>query len=690
MKQKVVTIIVSIFSNLFINAQDVVNPYNNYNGQPMPNYSIPISVYPFYYNFTTDLSGQYSSTNYNGEYMIQFNLLWWFNKYPLGGNFKDLYSKSYKVEVVSFPFVMNCAYTTGCADGSTTTRNLEMPNYALSNEQWGANVWRKRENLTTNISNSLGEASDLITLQFHNNTALPTTGQPFYPHTVHKFTLYLHCGTSINDPVGDSLIFLYDLTRGRMREYPFITQNSLGIGGSTDWDIVFRPRLVFKDFGLGHSYGENTNSDIYINGKTINYFPFNNGNDCDFVLNNDFFFDASNSAFLVTPPASYCLTSFLIYTQYGYSYLAGYKADPLNSNLLSIRQGIKHTYSIQNNIDLTEINPSERIIYNPSEVNITASNLIFPSEYIFKTICGVYPTESEVNADNVTENGGPFSDLRDVPVTTDLSSENASDPVNDPVYASRYYMKNGSKLTIQSCARLFDVAFDVEQGSTMIIEDYSQMIGQEDKSSNPGRYKIRGLGGAMLRNTAPVQYVQNGNITQTYPLYYTATDKIIAGAEVDTDLDAITGDYVLQPYADVTFHANHIIRLKPGFRAKSGSRFTARCDNNVTQFPICISSNRFMSPGAIHENDPSPSGTPTLQLYPNPTTGALNFARENSEAQPGKVEVFDGRGKLILEQIYSVSPLPQLDLSEQSDGIYLVKVTQGNSSRSAKVVLNRE
>ncbi|MBL0054547.1 MAG: hypothetical protein IPP29_25230 [Bacteroidetes bacterium] len=88
-----------------------------------------------------------------------------------------------------------------------------------------------------------------------------------------------------------------------------------------------------------------------------------------------------------------------------------------SSTLLGIYEGLRHTYHIDQNIDLTIINPSEQTIYNPSEVDVTASDLHFPSYYTFKTIRGVYPSIANVTADNNDpQTGGPYTDLRDVPV----------------------------------------------------------------------------------------------------------------------------------------------------------------------------------------------------------------------------------------------------------------------------------
>ncbi|MBK8845274.1 MAG: hypothetical protein IPO27_01460 [Bacteroidetes bacterium] len=77
-----------------------------------------------------------------------------------------------------------------------------------------------------------------------------------------------------------------------------------------------------------------------------------------------------------------------------------------------------------------------------------------------------------------------------MPVRTDLRSENVNDP-NDPnnpehsVFASRYYLEGGSKLTIDACCNIYDAAFDViNEGATLIFENHPTNLGYEDKSSH--------------------------------------------------------------------------------------------------------------------------------------------------------------------------------------------------------------
>jgi hypothetical protein len=236
------------------------------------------------------------------------------------------------------------------------------------------------------------------------------------PHTVLKHTVRLHCGTDINDPVISSFTFYYDLTRGRLRWYPFTPDNLNS--NAQEHDLMIRPILHIRPNWPGSGinnvetrYDDAGNSDWYANG-TIAYYP------CDEIpvgacnhIKSDFplgfcnstlpvfaFEDQSkNRIFDYVYPAPYTLTSAIIFGPGRADELAGYS---FQNNQFEYRgagpnlghQTLKHQYFIDQNLDLTILNPDERVIYNPSEVHITASDLVFPSYYTFKTVRGVYPT----------------------------------------------------------------------------------------------------------------------------------------------------------------------------------------------------------------------------------------------------------------------------------------------------------
>nr|MBK9650423.1 hypothetical protein [Bacteroidota bacterium] len=503
----------------------MINPYLDYNTfsptiiQSL-NYGAPnITSPPFLY----DWSQPPINGGYTGEYMITMQDHFWRIAYPNN-------ALSYKVEVVGFPFTMSCwDQPQSCAYpiSPLSTRDMYMPDdsYNSVTKKWN-NLVNVRSNgeFTGDIGGSF-IPEVLVSKFFLNAVVFNLPSRNILSHTVTKHTIYLHCGSSTNDGVISQFSFYYDNTRGRMRNYPFEKDNAPGSTSSCFWDVIFRPELMIAPVSLFHNtdkyfFDEPDNSD-WITGGSINYFPLaeNTANaSCNIIvpLSSDEFaqliatYSGQPQDFgyykHFAPP--YSLYDVTLRCTYG-NLLAGYELNSSgelsfqqnSSTLLGIYEGLRHTYHIDQNIDLTIINPSEQTIYNPSEVEVTASDLHFPSYYTFKTIRGVYPTIANVTADNNDpQTGGPYADPRDVPVRTDLRSENANDP-QDPntpwhsVYSSRYYLKEGSKLTIEPCANIFDATFDVEEGATLLFEIQQYNLGFEHKNLNQtqnlGRYKIK-------------------------------------------------------------------------------------------------------------------------------------------------------------------------------------------------------
>lgn len=76
-----------------------------------------------------------------------------------------------------------------------------------------------------------------------------------------------------------------------------------------------------------------------------------------------------------------------------------------------------------------------------------------------------------------------------------------------------------------------------------------------------------------------------------------------------------------------------------------------------------------------------------FSLYPNPASGLVNISLVNvSDNQ--KVEIYDISGRLINEvKLNSNSTTQQIDISTLNQGIYLVKVIQGNNSYTEKLIV---
>ena len=275
-----------------------------------------------------------------------------------------------------------------------------------------------------------GEDQTLASYAFGKSVPLAYgTTDRIMPHTVIKHTVYVHCGvlTSIAPypPILYSFSWIYDNTRGRMRYYPFCPCNSCPSTCTEQYyDIAFTPEILYRKNSPGHYYSESDNTIILPDG-TLDYYPYDDLPSIAPCNMSQTFIPANGSLYAVNanisahpyfPPYSLISAPAM---QWRADHLAGY--DNSQPNVLVKLSGIEHTYFIDKNIDLNLINSTEKNIYNPSEVNIAANNLVFPAGYTFKTILGRIPSWHEVNYANAVDNGGPYSDPRDVPVPVNVT-----------------------------------------------------------------------------------------------------------------------------------------------------------------------------------------------------------------------------------------------------------------------------
>lgn len=636
-------------------SQDAINPYLDYDQQPSPdidNQNYNYAPYQYGINIT--------GTPYNGEYEINIRDLYAeYDGYP---SFSHL-AKSYQMEIVSFPFTMDCAFSSsGCADppGTTTPspRVLHMPSnnspYNSSMNIWDYPGQTDLYNITPlkEFVNNLSSehtpcyAHSLVSAQFVADFPIGSCRKAL-PHTVLIHTINIHCGNSKNDPIVQKFEFIYDNTRGRMKEYPFKNDNIATSSPANLYDQVFFPRLLLNDYWEYYSQS-NHPGDIILPAGTIAYHPY------DDIVNN---YGGCTQANATLPPNNsfgsfiYPYSGSLLSAplrQWRGDVLAGYQ--DAGGNILNKIDGLEHNYFIDigyPNLDLNIINPSEKIIYNPSEVDVSApvsqypEGVVFPADYTFKTIRGVYPSESEVtaaanDAGNIAANGGAYADLRDVPVPTDLS------PTSDPADASVYNIKQGSMITVEPCVKIFDATFNIESGAAMVFEDWPQTYGTHRFNINNSAQG----GSLLIKNKQGTQYLQNGTVFQNYTITADAFNAIEAGSNVDPDITVTQGDFIINSGADVTFHAEQGIKLKSGFKATNGSTFKTNL-SMVPSYSACINSNRVI--GNIHT---APSNTSdylnfSIKLFPNPTSEKAHLELTLDEDAWVSIEIIDTYGRLI-------------------------------------------
>lgn len=414
-------------------------------------------------------------SNYVGEYQIFLSDGHW----NLGD--ADRYA-TYRIEVVSFPFTP----PTGPPD--TVLRPMVMPDllsYGYTDEGYGCTGWAwnstdpylpeptrtlMREVRGDFTGSEGGGSAWMSDYQVLASDQMIAGGAPsacgdlgrrsVLPHTVLKHTVYLHDDGGV---ALDSVSWVYDHTRGRMRYYPFIDGPT---NAKQYYDLCFRP-FVRTD-SAGHTYEATSNASWsgVAGGGTANYFPVPlNWEDLWQLYPTDLSepFDSVSPA---DGPPPYALLEAPLLASNGSCY-AGHAVDSVSGQMAELWGGapwneVPHTYVIDKPIDLRLINAQEKVIYNPSDVTIAMDSayqgtpLVFPGGTTFRTVHGTHPSRADVEA--VDPLGLLHPQLVPVPST-----------LGDSV--SFYRIADGNTLVIEPCVTIMDAVIVVEAGGTLYYDD---------------------------------------------------------------------------------------------------------------------------------------------------------------------------------------------------------------------------
>jgi hypothetical protein len=429
--------------------------------------------------------------DFYGEYQIFLDKLFW----QMDTRYEDA-AKSLSIQAVSFPFIpkalshndinsSNMHNETSRVFGVQNMNGynhgyLEQTgnNYSYKGLGWQYGNWKiysKIENTYTFASgNNFMCDGDygLISAGFVEPIVYDNYDDCWLPHTILKHTIYFHCGTDITDPIIDSIWWIYDNTRGKMKTYPFADENgdlNLTLINNIV-DVCFRPTFINGNILYGYI---NSNTSIYNSGVTdstgsVNYFPAGEihyqYNTCaNYPLyhspgNPDGAYQHSNlygnSYYFVdfVHPPEYVLLDAPLLNSKGNTW-AGYSSSAKPDT------GILHKYEINDRIDLRLINPAEKIIYNPSYVYVNV-DLVFPCEYKFLTLHGKYPDKEQEVLKYYNEywagKGLYFGYERDYPTPVNL--------LTNEEYLSTYEIKNGKTILIEPNVIIMNAYFKGEDG----------------------------------------------------------------------------------------------------------------------------------------------------------------------------------------------------------------------------------
>lgn len=461
---------------------------------------------------------------YNGEYQIFLDKLYW--AYLPDEEIPDR-AISLGMEIVSFPFIPDAFNPNGQNNLSNADRNLNMRVIAdgyytnitttvggngashYEGEGWDYGdyyIYSKVYNvnpcdLTPGNKPCYGDYGLMTEVYGHNNyISAGDETKCMLPHTVIKHTLYFHCGPFLSDPIIDSLSWIYDNTRGTMKNYPFIP-NDRNQQKHPLIDVTFRP--TFINVPSYWPYIAISNQSIYSSGLdtligntgSVDYFPpsaVSAYNICGTPTNNLplFYYEPGNAdqysfhcqhyeyppyfhSDLVHPPSYMLLDAPLL--NYEAISFAGYFSGG------APQTGEENSFTIDESFDLRIINPSEKIIYNPSYTTITC-DLTFPCKYQFLTLRGKYADKNyEVhnNEDFSSQywDMNPFFEFEydkdyPVPVNPETNSE----------YLSVYEI-SGCTLTIEPYVIIMDAYFegsDAGSGRGYIKGNLNHIFGNWD------------------------------------------------------------------------------------------------------------------------------------------------------------------------------------------------------------------
>ncbi len=109
---------------------------------------------------------------------------------------------------------------------------------------------------------------------------------------------------------------------------------------------------------------------------------------------------------------------------------------------------------------------------------------------------------------------------------------------------------------------------------------------------------------------------------------------------------------------------------------------------------VAVTPRHFSAPSAIAALGeitqlPRPASRPSLQLFPNPSSGVLHVQLEGQTAGECEITLWNVQGKLLYRQSWATNSPLVLDLGAYPDGLYLLRLTHAGGSMQQKFVKQR-
>lgn len=500
---------------------------------PMPTYKHGLDMqgsnkYNTYRTDNTVANGtQVQTSDFTGEFQLFVNAInnHWIKVRELNSSYIEYFS--YRIENIGYPFLPNCdnsdfnnrkfviansstySYPRYQISGLTNvTHVFNEINREIENQYPNSNSFNVAQPIYKNgelvkhvqLNRPMTLVSDFYKSGFNANLPL---NRYYLPQGIFKITYYLEAGCE-NEVYADSVSFMVDCTRGSYNKYPFYPINF-----NNEAKAVYHDLSFFGYLGMPPNYNQSSNSfntlnyvipsSVYTGKQACNEIYTNPNLGTPTGYNSNYELPIFNNTTSYILSADYSLNLFENRSGVGAGTYAGYRD---NNGTQTLSPGIPHTYTIDSPFDITQINPDEKVFYNPSVVSITSPYLVFPAGYTFKTVRGLYPTATQVyteqaaqqaNTGNAYRTSFTYDDPRHVYIHTDLAK-------------SIYNVESGATLYIQPCVTIWDATINVKTGGKLVY----------DPTKTYGNYTIINQGGSIVATTYDEEVCTECNYPNKY------------------------------------------------------------------------------------------------------------------------------------------------------------------------------